>query len=243
MPSAAPSAAASAAAPEPPAVEWARFNGPADAVLDATRITLRVEGKKSYTVAIEHDGNVSFTSGGACGVRTIQTGTIGSLLAFIRTNEFFALQPTYKAEGAPTSQDEVRVDVRTPANDVLVVAERGSKPPKALLNIANAIETITAVDSYLPKLKTSALTQEEVERALHRDKARLAKCKKAASFAVSVDKLGATALEGVIPAEEGPCVGPIVAGWKFGPTCGASVANVMMEKSGATVAVAPAHPL
>ncbi len=238
-----PSAAASVAAPEPPAVEWAHFNGPADAVLDATRITLRVEGRKSYTVAIEHDGTVSFTSAGACGVRTIPTATVGSLLAFVRTNGFFALQSTYKAQGAPSPQDEVRVDVRTPANDVLEVAERGSTPPNALLNIANAIETVTSVDSYLPKLKASALTQEEVERALHRDKARLAKCKKAASFAVSVDKLGVTSLEGVTPADEGPCVLPIVTGWKFGSTCGASVANVTIDKAGATVAVAPAHPL
>jgi hypothetical protein len=135
------------------------------------------------------------------------------------------------------------VDVRTPANDVLVVAERGSKPPKALTNIANAIETVTALDSYLPKLAEKSLTQQEVERAVHHDKARLAKCKTISSFAVSVDRLGVTSLEGVVPTEEGPCVAPIVTGWKFGPTCGASVANVALDKAGATVAVAAAHPL
>ncbi len=238
VPTAAPSTTASVATPEPPSVEWSKFSGPSDAVLEATRITLRVEGKKSYAVTIEHDGTVALSSGGGCGSRTIPTAMIGSLLAFIRQNNFFTFKPTYKTESPPTAQDEVRVGVRTPANDVLVVAERGSKPPQAFTNIASAIATVTSVEAQLPKLKVSTLAQDDVERAYHKDRARLTKCK-AASVELSIDKLGVTSLEGITPNEGGPCVLPIVTSWRFAPTCTASRANIAINKAGATVTVTP----
>jgi hypothetical protein len=237
MPSAAPVTVASAPVPaEPPATEWSHFNGPPDAVLEATRITLRVDGAKSFTVNVEHDGSVEITTASGCGTHTIPPATVGSLLAFVRTNGFFAMKATYEAEGKPTAQDEVHLSVRTPAATIQVIAERGSHPPKALGAIVSGIETATAVDAHIPKLKPSFLTQEEVERAVKRDKAKLAKCQ-GMQMSISVDRLGTTTLANVLPAEAGPCVLAVVTGWKFGPACSASSATVTSVKNGVNISV------